>query len=64
MMEGDANAAGSAPLFPIHATLAMRLPGVNSVSPTTVRYKAEDYMSTYNAFLCMTALSESFSEGA
>jgi D-amino peptidase len=45
-----------------HATLAMRLPGSNSVSPTTVRYKAEDYMSIYNAFLCMAALSGSFAE--
>lgn len=45
-----------------HATLAMRLPGANSISPTAVRYKAEDYMSIYNAFLCMATLSAAFSE--
>jgi D-amino peptidase len=45
-----------------HATLALRLPGSNSVNPTTVRYKATDYMTLYNAFLCMMSLSNSFNE--
>ena len=45
-----------------HASLALRLPGSNSTTPTTVRYKAEDYMSIYNAYLCMAALSASFEE--
>ncbi|MDR3280328.1 MAG: M55 family metallopeptidase [Synergistaceae bacterium] len=45
-----------------HATLALRLPGSNIENSTTVRYKAEDYMSLYNGFLCMTALAASFDE--
>jgi D-amino peptidase len=45
-----------------HATLAMRLPGSRRVSPTTARYKAEDYMTIYNAFLCMVSLSSAFDE--
>ena len=45
-----------------HASLALRLPGSNLTAPTAVRYKAEDYMSIYNAFLCMAALSANFDE--
>ena len=45
-----------------HASTAMRLPGSNLTTPTTVRYSAEDYMSLYNAFLCMATLSASFNE--
>jgi D-amino peptidase len=47
-----------------HATLALRLPGSNLTSPTTVRYKAEDYMTIYNAFLCMASLATDFDERA
>ncbi|MDR1651707.1 MAG: M55 family metallopeptidase, partial [Synergistaceae bacterium] len=43
-----------------HAALALRLPGSNLENPTTVRYKSEDYMSLYNAFLCMASLASSF----
>jgi D-amino peptidase len=45
-----------------HASLALRLPGSNLTKPTTVRYKAGDYMSIYNAFLCMAALSANFED--
>jgi D-amino peptidase len=45
-----------------HATLALRLPGSSAASPTTARYKAEDYMTLYNAFLCMTSLAAGFDE--
>ncbi|MDR3076522.1 MAG: M55 family metallopeptidase [Synergistaceae bacterium] len=45
-----------------HATLALRMPGSNLAAPTTVRCKAEDYMTIYNAFLCMTSLSSAFNE--
>ncbi|MDR1966611.1 MAG: M55 family metallopeptidase [Synergistaceae bacterium] len=47
-----------------HAALALRLPGSNIAEPTTVRYKADDYMRIYNAFLCMAALSSAFDERA
>jgi D-aminopeptidase len=45
-----------------HATLALRLPGSNQTAPATVRYKSEDYMMIYNAFLCMTSLASAFNE--
>jgi len=45
-----------------HASSAIRMPGSNLSTPTTVLYKAEDYMSIYNAFLCMATLSASFDE--
>ena len=44
------------------ANLAMRLPGAYLAAPATTRYRAEDYMTIYNAFLCMVTLSSSFSE--
>jgi D-amino peptidase len=47
-----------------HAALALRLPGSNLTAPTTVRYKADDYMTLYNGFLCMAALSSGFEERA
>jgi D-amino peptidase len=45
-----------------HAALALRMPGSNLTSPTVVRCKAEDYMTIYNAFLCMMTLSAGFSD--
>ncbi|MDR1509690.1 MAG: M55 family metallopeptidase [Synergistaceae bacterium] len=45
-----------------HATLALRLPGSCLQGATTVCYKAEDYMTIYNAFLCMNALTAAFDD--